>query len=354
MARLRPVVALALSALALSACKDTAPTPTAPPAVSTLGSAGSFAARKTGQCFTSIGLPGTQLEVRRNATVLTAPDGRVITRVAIKAGTECYFTAEGATGDVTIDVFGEACYRVDGLGTASVTITRIGDGPACKDISNVGYLTAAAPGSLKICKVAGTGIEIGTTFSFAVGAKTFTVPAGEAAAPICVIAGSFPAGEVTIEETATAGVEVVAIGVAPGGALLSFDLTAGTAVVTITKGLTTEVTFTNRSTVGKLKICKVADTGISIGTNFTFNVGTLTYTIPAGPAPDGYCVITALQQAGTVTIQETPTAGVEVIAISVAPGDALLSFDLTAGTAEVAIAAGLTTEVTFINRAKSP
>jgi hypothetical protein len=33
MARLRPVVAVALSALALSAGKDTAPTPTAPPAV---------------------------------------------------------------------------------------------------------------------------------------------------------------------------------------------------------------------------------------------------------------------------------------------------------------------------------
>jgi hypothetical protein len=145
--------------------------------VSTVGSAGSVAVRKTGQCFTSIGLSGSQLEVRRNATVLTAPDGRVITRVAIKAGTECYFTAEGATGDVTIDVFGEACYRVEGLGTASVTVTRIGGGPACKDISNVGYLTAAAPGSLKICKVAGTGISIGTNFTFNVGTMTYTVPA---------------------------------------------------------------------------------------------------------------------------------------------------------------------------------
>jgi hypothetical protein len=68
--------------------------------------------------------------------VLTAPAGQVITTVAIKAGTPCItFTADGTVG----------CYTVEGIGTNSVTVTRSGSGPSCKEISHVEFLTSTAP-----------------------------------------------------------------------------------------------------------------------------------------------------------------------------------------------------------------
>ncbi len=61
----------------------------------------------------------------------------VITRVIIKAGSaqstdgnQCTeFTEDGENG----------CYEVEGLGTTSVTVTKIGDGPDCKDISHASF-----------------------------------------------------------------------------------------------------------------------------------------------------------------------------------------------------------------------
>jgi hypothetical protein len=68
--------------------------------------------------------------------ILTAPAGQVITTVAIKAGTPCItFTADGTVG----------CYTVEGIGTNSVTVTRSGSGPTCKEISHVEFLTSTAP-----------------------------------------------------------------------------------------------------------------------------------------------------------------------------------------------------------------
>jgi hypothetical protein len=68
--------------------------------------------------------------------ILTAPAGQVITTVAIKAGPGCItFTADGTMG----------CYTVEGIGTNSVTVTRSGSGPSCKEISHVEFLTSTAP-----------------------------------------------------------------------------------------------------------------------------------------------------------------------------------------------------------------
>jgi hypothetical protein len=41
---------------------------------------------------------------------------------------------------------------------------------------------------------------------------------------------------------------------------------------TVSTGATTEARFTNLGTVGSLKLCKVAGTGITAGTLFTFDV----------------------------------------------------------------------------------
>jgi hypothetical protein len=71
-----------------------------------------------------------------DTVILTAPDGQVITTVAIKAGTACItFTADGTMG----------CYSVEGIGSNSVTVTREGSGPTCKEISHIEFLTSTAP-----------------------------------------------------------------------------------------------------------------------------------------------------------------------------------------------------------------
>jgi hypothetical protein len=72
-----------------------------------------------------------------DVVILTAPAGQVITTVSIKAGTPCFtFTADGSV---------PGCYTVEGIGTSSVTVTRIGSGPSCKEISHVEFLTSTGP-----------------------------------------------------------------------------------------------------------------------------------------------------------------------------------------------------------------
>jgi hypothetical protein len=72
-----------------------------------------------------------------DVVILTAPDGQVITTVSIKAGTPCFtFTADGSV---------PGCYTVEGIGTSSVTVTRIGSGPSCREISHVEFLTSTGP-----------------------------------------------------------------------------------------------------------------------------------------------------------------------------------------------------------------
>lgn len=60
----------------------------------------------------------------------TDPEGKSIDFVYVKAGTECNaFSADTNNG----------CYIVSGLGTPTVSVERIGDGPDCKEISHVTY-----------------------------------------------------------------------------------------------------------------------------------------------------------------------------------------------------------------------
>src|SRR5688572_5687907 len=62
-------------------------------------------------------------------------------------------------------------------------------------------------GQLKVCKVAGSGVEEGKLFTFRVnGATTYNVPAGPPDRGYCVLAGRYPVdSHVTIEETIPSG-----------------------------------------------------------------------------------------------------------------------------------------------------
>lgn len=118
-------------------------------------------------------------------------------------------------------------------GNVSVTL---GSGETDVFYTNV----PAAPGLLKVCKNAGTGVTVGQVFKFTIGGQTLSVPAG-----FCAIAGSFPLSATeTITETPTTGLSVIGEAVDPSADFVSDSLSAGTITATISAGVT-EVTFTN-------------------------------------------------------------------------------------------------------------
>jgi len=77
---------------------------------------------------------------------------------------------------------------------------------------------------------------------------------------------------IRIVETPATNTKVSAIACTPRGACADLDLIGAAVTATVSTGATTEASFTNTSTVGKLKVCKVAGTGITAGTPFTFTV----------------------------------------------------------------------------------
>jgi hypothetical protein len=190
---------------------------------------------------------------------------------------------------------------------------------------------SAATGEFTICKIAGTGVTAGTNFSFDVGGTTVVVPAGS-----CVPAGQFPIGSnVTVQESVPSGMQVSAISVpgTDGATLVSSDLAAATAVVMI-GGFHNSVSFTNQVIpTGELTICKIAGTGVTAGTNFSFTAGGVSNTVAAGS-----CVSFGQFPIGSnITVAESVPSGLQVSAISVADSAVLVSSNLAAGTALVTI-----------------
>ncbi|HYM60018.1 MAG TPA: hypothetical protein VEZ11_03905 [Thermoanaerobaculia bacterium] len=132
---------------------------------------------------------------------------------------------------------------VNGNGQATVSI---GTGFTEVTVTNIG---STKTGQLKICKVAGPGVAVGTNFTFSVGSpatsgttQTYTVPAGPPAeGGYCVVDGTFPVGTgLTVTEVPTPGFAVSGISVN------GTSLPSGTpsASITINSGIT-EVAFTN-------------------------------------------------------------------------------------------------------------
>ena len=204
---------------------------------------------KLGQCFLQVGdaaarqvPPGED----GNATV-SAPTGEVVTRVAIKAGTPCWFTPEGATGTSTIDMGGVPCYVVSGLGTATAIVTRVGAGPVCKDISHVESVSgvpAPTTGLLQICvTVVGDNPPPSTLvdpYTFFVAGQQIDVAHAHCATPI-----ELSAGAVTITEQTPLFVGFSNAVSVPDGRVVSVDVPGRSATVTVVAGSTTVITITN-------------------------------------------------------------------------------------------------------------
>jgi hypothetical protein len=226
-------------------------------------------------------------------------------------------------------------------GTATVTVTTGGQTIA----TFLNTVLPVAPGQLRVCKIAGTGVPQGGSFSFVAAGVSLTVPAGS-----CVMAGAtFPAGtSVTVTELPSSGTVVSAIGVVPPAAQGIVDLSGGTVTATLGSGIT-EVDFTNTAGgSGLLKVCKIAGPGVLPFTEASFIVaGSRPFTVPAG-----FCVARGLLPVGTVlTVTELRSSATVPTAISVLPADRQGIVDLASGTVTATIGVGVT-EVYFTNAAR--
>src|SRR5690348_14668330 len=290
---------------------------------------------------TSFGFTVTANGSTKNVTVAAgpAPAGTCADGGSYRVGTTVEVAEVGQTGVRTVgivvspagaqqgtsDLAGRRATLIVGVGTTSVTFTN--NGPT---------------GTLVLCKVGGTGVTAGTNFNFKVGDQTVTVAAGAGPTGTCSPPVTLAAGSLNIAESPTAGMVVTTIAGSPTPTNTSLLL--GTATTQINADLETRITYTNTAATpansGTLTICKIAGTGVSAGTSFTFSAAGQTVTVAAGAAPNGTCATTPLTlAAGTVVVTENAAAGTSVSAITGTPATPT-SISLANRSATVQITAG--------------
>jgi hypothetical protein len=272
-----------------------------------------------------------------NGTCAPAGDFRVGTMVTVKetpqtdVKTTNIVVSPAGAQQGTSDLTGGSATIIVGVGTTSVTFTNRGP-----------------TGTLVICKVGGTGVNAGTSFSFTVAGQTQTVAAGAAPNGTCGTALTLGAGTVMVTEAAVAGTVVQSISGTPAPS--NVNLGGGSASILITANQESRITFTNAAapTTGTLVICKIGGTGVAAGSNFTFSAGGQTQTVAAGAAPNGTCGAALTLPVGSVAVTETAVAGTSVQAITGTPA-APTNINLGGRSATVAITGGQETRITFTN-----
>jgi hypothetical protein len=202
-------------------------------------------------------------------------------------------------------------------------------------VSAASAQTGSDFGQLKVCKVAGPGVPVGTIFTFtADSAPPFTVTAGPGPGGYCTVGPRFPVGSwVTVTETLTNGTQVTGITVNPPPRRVGSS--GNSATVVIGSGIT-EVTFANKRT-GFIEICKKTDPPGGTG-NYTFylNNGSLgPFTVPAGSCSPAIEV-----PAGTVTINEVLSPGVQLTGCSTLPAANQIGCNTSAGISTVNVSPG--------------
>ncbi len=213
-------------------------------------------------------------------------------------------------------------------------------------------------GAVRICKVAGPGVEPGAPFTFTIRdpatglLRRIVVRAGE-----CVLESGWDDGAVIeVSESLPDSIEVAGREVVPS---TSRRGCAGDhperACALIAAGEIVEITFTNRRIEGegRLRLCKIAGPGITHGTEFTFTVRDVAggagapVIVPAGSCADAG----EFEHGTTLEVTETLPVGVEVAARYVLPADrtercAAWRPDRVC----VSIRGNSVTEVKFVNR----
>jgi hypothetical protein len=124
--------------------------------------------------------------------------------------------------------------------------------------------------------------------------------------------------------------------------------------VQIVGGSMTTVSFTNRSTLALLRVCKAVGGGVNPGTVFQFTAGGIN--LPSGPEPTsaslsvpaGECREAAVLE-GLYDVIEFPAAGFAVSAIACLPVENCPDISVQVGVAKARMVGGSTTEVRFTN-----
>lgn len=174
----------------------------------------------------------------------------------------------------------------------------------CGTAGTGGTAQPVGRGFIEICKETQPAAPAGTFFSFSVpGVGTVNVPSGACSPPISVAAGNL-----TITEAARDGYVLCGVRTEPSGRFVGSNFPARTGTVQVVAGdvsTQTIVTFRNCE-VGRLKLCKVAGNAIPIGRPFSMTVTpvnppgpSVTYSVPAGPAPGGFCILDGIFAVGT-------------------------------------------------------
>jgi hypothetical protein len=266
------------------------------------------------------------------------PTGNVIsdkTNWTLVQGTFC---ASGGEGHIVIGNFKDDATTIvtNMTGTENAAYYYIDDVSVEVTQPNI---CSSSLGTLKVCKVAGPSVTVGTPFTFQAGTSTpFTVLAGPAPDGTCSIGPTFNVGStIAVTETVPSGMIVSGITVTPPPRLAGApNLAGGTVQVTIGSGVT-EVTFTNRKQTGFLEICKQVEPR-SPGGSYTFfvNPGNL------GPfvVPAQGCTPAIEVAAGMVTIAEVLSPGVQMTGCSTLPPTQQGLCDFPTGTSTVNVAPG--------------
>ena len=131
-----------------------------------------------------------------------------------------------------------------------LAVVRIVEGGVANEtvltITNKRTVIGSNMGAIKVCKIAGNGVQVGRNFNFTVGGKNITVAAGRASqGGTCKIVSGFLRGtNVKVTEAASRGTHVSRIAVRPEARKVSANKANRTATVRVGKGFTV-VSFTN-------------------------------------------------------------------------------------------------------------
>ena len=282
----------------------------------------------------------------RDATLL---EGLYDVREIVPAGV--------AVSSITCDLANRCSDVNPGLGLLKVQVVGA-------TTTTVTFTNRSTFGTLRLCKVAGTGITPGRVFQFNASANSFggrpgeptsggaSVPADECRDVAPLLEGPY----IVTEMGPLVGVTVSAIACAPIARCSNIALIGPSVTAQIVGASTTTVTFTNRSTLAQLRVCKSAGPGVGVGTVFQFNATGINLDIsrpePTSASlsvPAGECrEATVLEGLYDVTEFNLP-AGVSVSAISCIPVQRCVDISLSVGAMKALMVGGSTTEVTFTN-----
>jgi hypothetical protein len=312
----------------------------------------------------------------------------VLGTVSVPVG-ECSEAIQVSSGSITITetppagvtVSDVTAYSIDSSGNyvneliswtspnPFATVNVVAGDVSLETIATFTNSSSGETGYLEVCKQSNPQFPVTGTFNFQVtqitgAVSNISVPVGECSGAMQVISGP-----VTITEAPPAGVtvsDVTAYSINSSGnyvdQLVSWTSPNPDATVNVVAGdvsLETIATFTNSSSSGnsgELKICKIAGTGVPVGTPFNFSTkGTGIkgkYTIEAGPASQGgNCELVGSFPVGTqLTVKETVPRGIYATIQVQPPAN---GSNYTASSVKVTIGKGIT-EVDFTDSTQKP